>query len=82
MGSFALWLTGEPDRALALSKHAQQVAEQAYDPFEHEHTAMLAEGALLHAWRREPVRASELAKRALDCWTVEEVRALEPEYKD
>ena len=24
----------------------------------------------------------ELAKRALDCWTVEEVRALEPEYKD
>jgi len=26
---------------------------------------MLAEGALLHAWRREPARASELAKRAL-----------------
>ena len=24
----------------------------------------------------------ELAKRALDCWTVEEVRALEPEYGD
>jgi predicted ATPase/DNA-binding winged helix-turn-helix (wHTH) protein len=65
MGSFALWLTGEPDRAVALSKRAQQVAEQAYDPFEHEHTAMLAEGALLHAWRREPARASELAQRAL-----------------
>jgi multiphosphoryl transfer protein len=24
----------------------------------------------------------ELAKRALECWTVEEVRALEPEYGD
>lgn len=65
MGSFALWLTGEPDRAVALSRRAQQVAEQAYDPFDHEHTAMLAEGAMLHAWRREPVLASELAKRAL-----------------
>ncbi|HTB76478.1 MAG TPA: AAA family ATPase, partial [Polyangiaceae bacterium] len=65
MGSFALWLMGEPDRAVALSRRAQQVAEQAYDPFDHEHAAMLAEGALLHAWRREPARASELAKRAL-----------------
>jgi predicted ATPase/DNA-binding winged helix-turn-helix (wHTH) protein len=65
MGSFALWLTGEPDSALALSRRAQQIAERAYDPFEHEHAAMLAEGALLHAWRREPKMASELAKRAL-----------------
>lgn len=65
MGSFALWLTGEADRALALSRRAQQIAEQAYDPFDHEHAAMLAEGALLHAWRREPARATELAKRAL-----------------
>jgi predicted ATPase len=65
MGSFALWLTGEPDRALALSRRAQQVTERAYDPFDHEHVAMLAEGALLHAWRREPAPASELAKRAL-----------------
>lgn len=63
MGSFALWLTGEPDRAVALSKRACHVAEQAYDPFEH--AAMLAEGALLQAWRREPVEASELARRAL-----------------
>jgi predicted ATPase/DNA-binding winged helix-turn-helix (wHTH) protein len=65
MGSFILWLMGEPDRAIALSGRAQQVTEQGYDPFDHEHVAMLAEGALLHAWRREPARASELAKRAL-----------------
>jgi predicted ATPase/DNA-binding winged helix-turn-helix (wHTH) protein len=65
MGSFALWLTGEPDSAVALSRRAQRVTEQAYDPFDHEHVAMLAEGALLHAWRREPAPASELAKRAL-----------------
>jgi predicted ATPase/DNA-binding winged helix-turn-helix (wHTH) protein len=65
MGSFALWLMGEPDRAVALSRRAQQVTEQAYDPFDHEHVAMLAEGALLHAWRREPAPAAELAKRAL-----------------
>ncbi|HEX3774194.1 MAG TPA: AAA family ATPase [Polyangiaceae bacterium] len=65
MGSFALWLMGEPDHAVALSTRAQQVTERAYDPFDHEHVAMLAEGALLHAWRREPGRASELAKRAL-----------------
>jgi predicted ATPase/DNA-binding winged helix-turn-helix (wHTH) protein len=65
MGSFALWLTGEPDRAVALSRRAQQVAEHAYDPFDHEHAAMLAEGSLLHAWRREPALASEFAKRAL-----------------
>ncbi len=65
MGSFALWLTGEPDRALALSTRAQQAAEGAYDPFDHEHAAMLAEGALLHAWRREPEQASVLARRAL-----------------
>ena len=66
MGSFVLWLMGEPDRAVALSRRAQQVAEQAYDPFDHEHAAMLAEGALLHVWRREPAQASELAKRALE----------------
>jgi predicted ATPase/DNA-binding winged helix-turn-helix (wHTH) protein len=65
MGSFALWLMGEPDRAVTLSRRAQQATEQAYDPFDHEHVAMLAEGALLHAWRREPRLASELAKRAL-----------------
>jgi DNA-binding winged helix-turn-helix (wHTH) protein/tetratricopeptide (TPR) repeat protein len=65
MGSFALWLMGEPDGAAALSRRAQQITEQAYDPFDHEHVAMLAEGAMLHAWRREPARASELAKRAL-----------------
>jgi DNA-binding winged helix-turn-helix (wHTH) protein len=65
MGSFVLWLTGEPDRAVALSGRAQRVAQQAYDPFDHEHAAMLGEGALLHAWRREPALASELAKRTL-----------------
>jgi predicted ATPase/DNA-binding winged helix-turn-helix (wHTH) protein len=65
MGSFALWLVGEPDRALALSRRAQRVTERAYDPFDHEQVAMMAEGALLHAWRREPAPASELAKRAL-----------------
>ena len=65
MGSFALWLMGEPDRAVAVSRRAQQVTEQAYDAFDHEHVAMLAEGALLHAWRREPAPASELATRAL-----------------
>lgn len=65
MGSFALWLMGEPDSAVALSRRSQQVTERAYDPSDHEHVAMLAEGALLHAWRREPAPASELAKRAL-----------------
>jgi DNA-binding winged helix-turn-helix (wHTH) protein/tetratricopeptide (TPR) repeat protein len=63
MGSFALWLTGRPDRALTLIQRAQQVAAEAFDPFEH--AAMLAEGALLHVWRREPARAIELAKRTL-----------------
>jgi len=52
-------------RGSRLSRRAQQITERAYDPFEHEHAAMLAEGALLHAWRREPALASELAKRAL-----------------
>jgi hypothetical protein len=56
---------GEPDRAVALSRRARKVTERAYDPFDHEHVAMLAEGALLHAWRREPEPASELAMRAL-----------------
>ncbi len=63
IGFFALWLTGEPDRAVALSRQAQRVAEQAYYPIEQ--AAMLGDGALLHAWRREPAPASELAKRAL-----------------
>ncbi len=65
MGSFALWLMGEPDAAVALSARAQQITERAYDPSDHERVAMLAEGALLHAWRREPAPAAELAKRAL-----------------
>jgi DNA-binding winged helix-turn-helix (wHTH) protein len=65
MGSFTLWLMGEQDRAVALSSRAQQITQRAYDPFDHEHVAMLAEGALLHAWRREPALASGLAKRAL-----------------
>jgi ATP/maltotriose-dependent transcriptional regulator MalT len=63
MGTFALWLRGEPDRAVALSRQAQRVAEQAYYPLEQ--AAMLGDGALLHAWRREPALASEVAKRAL-----------------
>jgi DNA-binding winged helix-turn-helix (wHTH) protein len=63
MGSFALWLSGHPDRAVTLMERAQQVAERAFDPFEH--AAMLAEGALLHVWRREPARAAELARRTL-----------------
>jgi DNA-binding winged helix-turn-helix (wHTH) protein/tetratricopeptide (TPR) repeat protein len=65
MGSFALWLMGEPDGAVELSRRAQRITERDYDPFDHEHVAMLAEGAMLHAWRREPARASELATRAL-----------------
>jgi predicted ATPase/DNA-binding winged helix-turn-helix (wHTH) protein len=63
MGSFALWLAGQADRAVSLARRAQQVAERTYEPFEH--AAMLGEGALLHAWRREPALASELAKRTL-----------------
>ena len=47
MGTFALWLRGEPDRAVALSRQAQRVAEQAYYPLEQ--AAMLGDGALLHA---------------------------------
>ncbi len=63
MGSFALWLTGYPGRALALAQKARRVAERTYNPFEQ--AAMLGDGALLHAWCREPERASELAKRIL-----------------
>jgi predicted ATPase len=63
MGTFALWLTGEPDKAVVLSRRSQRVAENEYHPLEQ--AAMLGDGALLHAWRREPARASELANRAL-----------------
>src|SRR4029077_1331161 len=63
MGTFALWLTGEPDRAVALSRQARRVAEDAYHP--QEQAAMFGDGALLHAWRREPALASEVAKRVM-----------------
>jgi DNA-binding winged helix-turn-helix (wHTH) protein/tetratricopeptide (TPR) repeat protein len=63
MGAFASWLIGAPDRALAIVQRALQLALEAGDPFEH--AAMLGEGAMLHAWRREPARAAELARRSL-----------------
>ena len=63
MGAFYSWLTGAPDRALAIVRRAQQIALEAEDPLEH--AAMLGEGALLHAWRREPAQAAEVARQSL-----------------
>ena len=62
-GAFALWLTGKPDDALALVRRGYEFAEALDDPWER--AALLSDWATLHAWRREPEKAAELARRAL-----------------
>ncbi len=62
-GAFALWLAGKPDGALDLARRGYLVAEALDDPFER--AALLCEWAVLHALRREPLEARELANRAL-----------------
>jgi DNA-binding winged helix-turn-helix (wHTH) protein len=62
-GAFALWLTGKPGEALALMRRALEAAEAIDDPWAR--AAILSDWATLHAWRREPAQAEELAKRAL-----------------
>jgi hypothetical protein len=62
-GAFALWLAGKPDDALDLARRGYGVAEALDDPWER--AALLGEWAVLHALRREPVEARELANRSL-----------------
>jgi DNA-binding winged helix-turn-helix (wHTH) protein len=62
-GAFALWLAGKPDRALDLARRGYGVAEALDDAWER--AALLGEWAMLHALRREPVEARELASRSL-----------------
>jgi DNA-binding winged helix-turn-helix (wHTH) protein/tetratricopeptide (TPR) repeat protein len=63
MGAFTSWLTGKPDQAVVLARRACEAAETIDDPFERAGT--LSDWATLHAWRREPEKAGELAKRSL-----------------
>ena len=62
-GAFALWLAGKPDDALALVGRGYRVAEALDDPWER--AALLGEWAMVHALRREPAEAWELASRSL-----------------
>ena len=62
-GAFALWLAGKPDGALDLVRRGYGVAEALDDPWER--AALLGEWAVLHALRREPMEARELATRSL-----------------
>ena len=62
-GSFALWLSGKPDDAVVLARRGYEGAEALDDPWER--AALLSDWATLHAWRREPAKAMELARRSL-----------------
>ncbi len=62
-GSFALWLVGRLDDAVELARRGYRVAELLDDPWER--AALLSDWAMLHAWRREPAQARELANRSL-----------------
>jgi DNA-binding winged helix-turn-helix (wHTH) protein len=62
-GAFALWLTGKPDDAVALARRGYEAAEALDDPWER--AALLSDWATVHAWRREPEKAAELARRSL-----------------
>ena len=62
-GSFALWLVGKLDDAVELVRRGYRVAELMDDPWEQ--AALLSDWAMLHAWRREPAQARELASRSL-----------------
>ena len=63
-GAFALWLVGKPDDALDLARRGYGAAEALDDPWER--AALLGEWAVLHALRREPAQARELANRSLE----------------
>jgi DNA-binding winged helix-turn-helix (wHTH) protein len=60
--AFASWLAGKPDEALALVRRAFEAAEAIDDLWER--AALLSDWATLHAWRREPEKTAELAKRS------------------
>jgi DNA-binding winged helix-turn-helix (wHTH) protein/tetratricopeptide (TPR) repeat protein len=62
-GAFVAWLVGRPDTAVRLARLAQQAAEGDGDPYQRAY--VLGGWALIHIWRREPVEAAELARRAL-----------------
>jgi len=58
------WITGHPDEALGVAEGARTLAERLGDPF----TVCAAYVMLanLYVWRREPERAVEHARRALE----------------
>jgi hypothetical protein len=62
-GAYALWLAGRPDEAVELAGRGCRAAEALDDPWER--AALLSDWAMLHAWRREPSKAMELARRSL-----------------
>lgn len=66
-GAFALWLTGKPDDATALVRRAFDASVALDDLWSR--AAILSDWAVLHAWRREPARAGELANQALELAT-------------
>jgi DNA-binding winged helix-turn-helix (wHTH) protein len=63
-GGYALWLAGKPDEAIASMRRGYEAASALNDPLEC--AALLSDWATLHAWRREPAKAKELAQRSLD----------------
>jgi hypothetical protein len=58
------WLMGEPDEAIAQAAKMLARAESLGDPF-HLSTALTI-SALAHTWRREPQKAFDTARRALN----------------
>ena len=62
-GAFALWLAGRLDDAVELARQGYRVAEALDDPWER--AALLSDWATLHALRREPAQARDLANRSL-----------------
>jgi DNA-binding winged helix-turn-helix (wHTH) protein/tetratricopeptide (TPR) repeat protein len=63
LAAYASWLVGKPDQSLAIIRRARQIAEALDDPWER--AAILSDSATVHAWRREPAEAEELARRSL-----------------
>ncbi len=63
-GGYALWLAGKPDQAVSLARRGYEAADALKDPWER--AALLSDWATLHAWRREPAKAKELAQRSLE----------------
>jgi hypothetical protein len=63
-GGYAMWLAGKPDQAVTLARRGYEAADALNDPWER--AALLSDWATLHAWRREPAKAKELALRSLE----------------